>query len=223
VTGSSFLPFDIHLRRISVGAILALCACSSGSGESDTSWTGLLDDGETYCDFTFQHATAANSPVDEGAVLTALAAGSPQTVAWNMTLDEPEAPINIAVARGSGVTRVVERSGSQDDACRPGPELEIPVVVTVTLGDALSGSFSGAVYAADDALHTIFSDDLYAEVALAGPWLDAAELAMAERGVDDAEWWLSMLGPWDQLSISVQGRSDDSGVSVLWRGTALAP
>jgi hypothetical protein len=223
VTGSSLLLPDIHLPRFGVGMTLVLCACSADSGESGTTRTGLLDDGETYCDFSFQDATGANSPVDEGAVLAALAAGSPQTVVWDLTLDEPEAPIHIAVARGAGVTRVVERSGSEDDACRPGPELEIPVVVTVTLGAELSGSFPGALYASDDAPHAIFSDDLYAEVALAGGWLEAAELAMAERGVEEAEWWLSMLGPWDQLSVSVQGWSDASGGSALWRGTAVTP
>jgi hypothetical protein len=157
--------------------------------------------------------------LNEGDLLVGIADYVPAIVVWDeATFGDASSPISIGVSTTEEPAWVEERTGSGEQSCRPGPELVVPVSLTVAIGDSdVTGAVPGTVSVDLDGVVHVDADG---PVELSDGWLAQAAVAF-DGTADDPIWYYSMADePWGTgANVSIEGRNYEGHDDVpLWRG-----
>jgi hypothetical protein len=156
-------------------------------------------------------------------VFATLAATVWTRVSWTITLDSSDAPLDLTVTRGAGDALPVVRTAP----CNVGPELRIPVRLSVDIGEGdLSEVTDGYLFAAGDEPEQIRFGWFYSEVALSGSMAAASDSLIGESDQELA-WFLGVWDTWAEPAMSVESWSvGPSGHAAIgpgaWHGRAVA-
>jgi hypothetical protein len=145
-------------------------------------------------------------------------AQAPGEVVWDLvTLSDVTTDVSLAISRTADPAVVETRT----DDCPPGPDLVVPVRISVDLGQG------GVVFGAADRAVEGCDEPGTMRITAAGPatlinpWLDLAERHLREIGYSSTyEWLVTMPGhhEWPTSALSIQAR-DDNKRTLLWSGT----
>ncbi|MCK6505964.1 hypothetical protein L6R53_21695 [Myxococcota bacterium] len=224
-----------------------LLACTDRSPTDDTGTGGHGGDGGASsipCVEIETPLSEATAPTTVDEVWPLIEAGDPTSITWSLsaTAAVGEAqPFAVAFTQ-TGDALIVTRTGgdvyspTHPLACRPGPELRIPVSVDLTVdeGNAIV-QFSGNVDAQGASYPLVFLDMVTTAdlpPTLSSEWIAAAETVIGDDwGHDPAEAILKSHfsrgefdGPWVPTWALTAERSDGLGWGgVLWLGDLPGP
>ncbi len=204
-----------------------------GGGSSDG---GMMD--PMPCDETVVPLTKATPPVSVDEVWPVVQAWVPTPITWvaNATADDVGTSDALSVViEQTGDAMVVTRTGyttsdTDPDACRPGPELRIPVTATVTVaGGQAVATHTGFVDAQAAERTRIYFTDLVDEApVLSKDWQAAAASKVSGWGysIDDATRLYATIVTSQTDDVwapewAIDVRRDEAPMwgGVLWRGT----
>lgn len=165
-------------------------------------------------------------PLSEGELWAAISAISVSSVVWSELPDaaSPTASASFSLEPGTGDAVVVERTGTETDTCRAGPELVVPVVIRTEMDEGQAvAEVSGHLGASSASLSDVFLIDVFGLVTLGDAWERLAAVTMEQECSCTAEdYHIGLSGSLVGVGVDLEGRrrdEDDNLAVLLWRGT----
>ncbi len=164
---------------------------------------------------------ASKAPLSEDALWGLVDQLEWTSVSWQLSSTSPTSIISLSLERALGNTTVVTRHGGDIQACRPGPELAVPVHMNISMDDGESTwGTDEDIFAADLTPEHVYFEGVQSTCTLTGAWLDAAtQIMTTDFGAGDISCSALVFDGLAITGVEVDALYVDQDVGeALWNG-----